>query len=121
MTEKKIKELIFRSVAIMYMVALTIFISNYILKVFEAELWENERAAMRAFIVIGMLVSLVYLSIKEKNIVEIQAVGAGAINQAVKAVAIARGFVAPTGVELTCSPAFTEVSIDNEEKTARCF
>lgn len=71
MTEKKIKELIFRSVAIIYMVALTIFISNYILKVFEAELWENERAAMRAFIAIGMLVSLVYLSIKEKNIVKL--------------------------------------------------
>ena len=38
--------------------------------------------------------------IKEKNIVEIQAVGAGAINQAVKAIAIARGFVAPSGREI---------------------
>ena len=54
--------------------------------------------------------------IKEKNIVEIQAVGAGAINQAVKAIAIARGFVAPSGRDIVCVPAFTE--IDGEERTA---
>ena len=42
--------------------------------------------------------------IKEKSIVEVQAVGAGAINQAVKAVAIARGFVAPTGRDIVCDP-----------------
>ena len=39
--------------------------------------------------------------IKEKNIAEIQAVGAGAINQAVKAIAIARGFVAPSGKDIS--------------------
>ena len=60
-------------------------------------------------------------SFKEKGSVEIQAVGAGALNQAIKAVAIARGFVAPTGVELVCSPAFTEVTIDNEDKTGIKF
>ena len=49
---------------------------------------------------------------------EIQAIGAGALNQAVKAVAIARGFVAPSGVDLVCIPAFTDVIIDNEERTA---
>lgn len=59
--------------------------------------------------------------VKEEGRAEMQAIGAGAINQAVKAVAIARGFVAPTGVELTCSPAFTEVSIDNQEKTGIKF
>ena len=59
--------------------------------------------------------------VKEEGRAEMQAIGAGAINQAVKAVAIARGFVAPTGVELTCSAAFTEVSIDNEEKTGIKF
>jgi stage V sporulation protein S len=47
-----------------------------------------------------------------------QAVGAGAINQAVKAVAIARGFVAPSGVDLICIPAFTDIEIDGEERTA---
>lgn len=56
--------------------------------------------------------------IKEKSIVEIQAVGAGAINQAVKAIAIARGFVAPSGRDIVCVPAFTDIEIDGEERTA---
>ncbi len=56
--------------------------------------------------------------IKEKNIVEIQAVGAGAINQAVKAIAIARGFVAPSGKDIVCIPAFTDIQIDGESRTA---
>ena len=56
--------------------------------------------------------------IKEKNVVEIQAVGAGAINQAVKAIAIARGFVAPSGKDIVCIPAFTDIVIDGEERTA---
>jgi stage V sporulation protein S len=56
--------------------------------------------------------------IKEQNIVEIQAVGAGAINQAIKAIAIARGFVAPTGKDIVCVPAFTDIQINGEERTA---
>ena len=56
--------------------------------------------------------------IKEKNIAEIQAVGAGAINQAVKAIAIARGFIAPSGKDIVCIPAFTDIQIDGEERTA---
>lgn len=52
---------------------------------------------------------------------EIQAIGAGAINQAVKAVAIARGFVAPSGMDLICIPAFVDVTIDGEERTAIKF
>lgn len=56
--------------------------------------------------------------IKEKDIAEIQAVGAGAINQAVKAIAIARGFVAPSGKDIVCIPAFTDIEIDGEERTA---
>lgn len=55
---------------------------------------------------------------KEKNTVEIQAVGAGAINQAVKSIAIARGFVAPSGKNLICTPAFSDISIEGEERTA---
>ena len=50
--------------------------------------------------------------------VEIQAVGAGALNQAIKAVAIARGFLAPSGKNIVCIPAFTDISIDGEERTA---
>ena len=55
---------------------------------------------------------------REKGNVEIQAVGAGALNQAIKSIAIARGFVAPTGVNLVCIPAFQDITIDNEERTA---
>ena len=56
--------------------------------------------------------------IRDQNIAEIQAVGAGAINQAVKAIAIARGFVAPSGKDIICVPAFTDIQIDGEERTA---
>jgi stage V sporulation protein S len=55
---------------------------------------------------------------REKGIVEIQAIGAGALNQAIKAVAIARGFVAPSGKNLVCIPAFSDIIIDGEERTA---
>lgn len=56
--------------------------------------------------------------VKEKNGVEIQAIGAGAINQAIKSIAIARGFVAPAGKDMICIPAFTDILIDEEERTA---
>lgn len=56
--------------------------------------------------------------LREKGGAELQAIGAGALNQAVKAVAIARGFVAPSGVDLICIPAFTDVMIEGEERTA---
>ena len=56
-------------------------------------------------------------SIREKGIAEMQAVGAGAVNQAVKAFAIARGYVAPGGVDLICIPAFADVVIEEEERT----
>ncbi|MCC3143891.1 stage V sporulation protein S [Halanaerobium sp. Z-7514] len=56
--------------------------------------------------------------LRENGNAELQAIGAGAINQGVKAVAIARGFVAPSGVDLICIPAFTDIEIDGEERTA---
>ncbi len=55
--------------------------------------------------------------IRERGEVEVQAVGAGAINQAVKAVIIARGYLAPAGMDLISVPAFTTVVIDEEERT----
>lgn len=60
-------------------------------------------------------------AIKERSSAEIQAVGAGAVNQAVKAIAITRGFVAPNGIDLIVVPAFSEVSIEGEERTAIKF
>ncbi|GAA0091047.1 MULTISPECIES: stage V sporulation protein S [Paraclostridium] len=56
--------------------------------------------------------------IRENGSAEIQAIGAGALNQAIKAVAVARGFVAPSGIDLVCVPSFTDVNIDGEERTA---
>lgn len=55
---------------------------------------------------------------REQDTVEVQAVGAGATNQAIKAIAIARGYLAPIGVNLVCYPAFANVTIDGEVKTA---
>lgn len=56
--------------------------------------------------------------LREHGAAEMQTIGAGALNQAVKAVAIARGFVAPSGINLICIPAFTDIIIDGEERTA---
>lgn len=56
--------------------------------------------------------------VRESGKVEVQAVGAGAVNQAMKAVAIARGFVAPNGIDLVAVPGFSEISINGEERTA---
>ncbi len=56
--------------------------------------------------------------VREQGAAEIQTVGAGALNQAVKAIAIARGFIAPSGIELTCIPAFADILINGEERTA---
>lgn len=55
---------------------------------------------------------------REKGSVEIQTIGAGSLNQAIKAICIARGFVAPSGVNLVCIPAFTDIEIEGAEKTA---
>ncbi|RBW68431.1 stage V sporulation protein S [Bacillus taeanensis] len=57
-------------------------------------------------------------ALRERGNTEIQAIGAGALNQAIKAIAIARGFVAPGGVDLVFVPAFTDILIDNENRTA---
>ncbi|MFO7151680.1 MAG: stage V sporulation protein S [Bacillota bacterium] len=59
--------------------------------------------------------------LREKGVAELQAVGAGAVNQAVKAIAITRGFVAPNGIDLVAVPAFAEIEIDGEERTAIKF
>jgi len=57
--------------------------------------------------------------LRERQQAEMQAIGAGAINQAIKAVAICRGFVG--GIDLVCVPAFTDITIDGEERTAIRF
>ena len=59
--------------------------------------------------------------IKDGAPVEIQSVGAGAVNQAVKAIAISRGFLSPIGIEICCIPAFADIVIDGEYRTAIRF
>ncbi|SRR5258708_2487666 len=56
--------------------------------------------------------------VRSAGVVEIQVVGAGALNQAVKAVAIARGYLTPSGFDLICVPTFADIQIDGERRTA---
>jgi stage V sporulation protein S len=56
--------------------------------------------------------------VRDHNRAEVQAIGAGAVNQAVKAVAIARGFLQEDGLDVICIPEFTTVDIDGKERTA---
>lgn len=58
---------------------------------------------------------------KEYKKVILQAVGAGAVNQTVKAIVIARGYLAPSGINLICIPAFSEIIINNENVTGVKF
>ena len=55
---------------------------------------------------------------KKKSKVEIQSIGAGALNQAIKAIIICRGFLAPSGKNIICVPAFADIMIGEEERTA---
>jgi len=56
--------------------------------------------------------------VREHNRAEVQAIGAGAVNQAVKATAIARGYLQEDGLDVVCMPEFTTVDIDGKERTA---
>ena len=56
--------------------------------------------------------------VREKKEAEIQVIGAGALNQAVKAIIVARGFLAPEGIDICCIPSFAEASISGEDRTA---
>ena len=55
---------------------------------------------------------------RERGQVDVQAIGAGAVNQAVKAVTIARGYLELDGIDIVCVPSFVEVVIDGQERTA---
>jgi stage V sporulation protein S len=49
---------------------------------------------------------------------EVQAIGAGAVNQAIKAIVIAKGYLSDEGVDIVCTPSFVDVEIDGQERTA---
>ena len=65
----------------------------------------------------GSVAGVISEVMKTQDKIEIQVIGAGAVNQAIKAIAIARGFVAPLGIDLICIPAFTGVEIEDETRT----
>ena len=69
----------------------------------------------------GKVAGAIAGNIRTEKRVEVQAIGAGAVNQANKAIATARGFVAPAGMDLICIPSFTELEIDGETRTAMKF
>ncbi|MCS7255837.1 MAG: stage V sporulation protein S [Thermomicrobium sp.] len=56
--------------------------------------------------------------VREVGRAEVQAIGAGAANQAIKAVAIARDYLAESGIDAVCLPSFITVTIGNEDRTA---
>jgi stage V sporulation protein S len=56
--------------------------------------------------------------LRERTGAELQAIGAGATNQAVKAIAIARSYLETSGIDLVCIPQFTDVTIDGKDRTA---
>jgi stage V sporulation protein S len=58
---------------------------------------------------------------RESQHAEVQAIGAGAVNQAVKAIVIAKGYLAEEGVHIVCVPSFVDVDIDAQERTAIRF
>lgn len=55
---------------------------------------------------------------REQGYAEVQAIGASAVNQAVKAIAIARGYLEQDSFDLVIVPSFTEVDIEGNERTA---
>ncbi|MCI0476053.1 MAG: stage V sporulation protein S [Anaerolineales bacterium] len=59
--------------------------------------------------------------IREHKHAEVQAIGAGAVNQAIKAIAIARGYLERDGLDIACIPTFVEVDVGGEERTAIKF
>lgn len=59
--------------------------------------------------------------IRQGNSALLQAVGAGAVNQAVKAVIIARGYLNDDGIALVCTPSFLDIQIGDEQRTAICL
>jgi stage V sporulation protein S len=74
-------------------------------------------ASSRTSAVAGAIAGVV----RERNRAEAQAIGAGAVNQAIKAVAIARKYLQEDGLDVICIPEFTSVDIDGKERTALRF
>ncbi|MBN1427165.1 MAG: stage V sporulation protein S [Anaerolineae bacterium] len=71
-------------------------------------------ARSRSTAVAGAIAGIV----RQHKYAEVQAIGAGAVNQAIKATAIARGYLELDGIHICCVPYFTEIEIEAQERTA---
>ena len=71
-------------------------------------------ATSRSTSVAGAIAGIV----REQGRVDVQAIGAGAVNQAVKAIAIARGYLELDDIYIYCVPSFSEILIEGKERTA---
>ena len=56
--------------------------------------------------------------IREHKYAEVQAIGAGAVNQAMKALALATGYLKGDGINITCTPQFVDLTVDEKVRTA---
>lgn len=65
----------------------------------------------------GALAGALAAEFRQQEKIEVQVIGAGALNQAVKGIAIARGYVAPSGIDLVCTPMFGDLVIDDKGRT----
>jgi stage V sporulation protein S len=72
------------------------------------------KATSRTAAVAGAIAGVV----REHKRAEVQAIGAGAVNQAVKALVLARGYLAEDGIQVICFPEFVDVDIDGKVRTA---
>ncbi len=70
----------------------------------------NSRTAAVAGAIAGVM--------RESNYAEVQSIGAGAVNQAIKAVILAKGYLVNDGIDIVCVPEFVDVEIDSKVRTA---
>ncbi|NOY99798.1 MAG: stage V sporulation protein S [Chloroflexi bacterium] len=56
--------------------------------------------------------------VREHGRADVQAIGAGAVNQAVKALVLATGYLANDGINVVCVPEFVDVEIEDKVRTA---
>ena len=70
----------------------------------------NSRTAAVAGAIAGM--------VREHKYAEVQAIGAGAVNQAMKALALATGYLKGDGIDIVCRPQFVDIMVDEHERTA---
>ena len=71
-------------------------------------------ATSRTSAVAGAIAGIV----REHKHADVQAIGAGAVNQAVKALVLATGYLKGDGIEVVCVPEFVEVQIEDKVRTA---